>query len=223
MTALYFDLDGTLVNSRDCCVVSTQETFRKFFALELMAEDVIDKMGVPIEVTFREWSGGKIHDGNWDEVAGHFRAAYKSNSPRYSTLYDGVAEFLTGLRAQTENLFVVTSKKSAAAESDLSNMGILSHFRGVIGSDRVDRYKPHPDPIYKARAMMGDFKPSFEMMIGDADTDIFTGKAAGIKTCAVTWGAHDTARLLAARPDFVANDVAALAEIIRSALGGRIP
>jgi phosphoglycolate phosphatase-like HAD superfamily hydrolase len=220
MTALYFDLDGTLVNSQKCCVVSTQETFRKFFALELTAEQVIENMGVPIEVTFREWSDGKIHDGNWDEVAGHFRAAYKINSPNYSTLFDGVADFLGGLRVKTDNLFVVTSKKSAAAEADLSNMNILGHFRGVIGSDRVDHYKPHPDPIYKARAMMGDYTPSFEMMIGDADTDIFTGKGAGIKTCAVTWGAHDKARLLASNPDYVANDVNELAEIIHSAMAG---
>jgi phosphoglycolate phosphatase-like HAD superfamily hydrolase len=221
MTALYFDLDGTLVNSRDCCVISTQDTFRKLFALELSAEQVIDKMGIPIEVTFREWSDGKIHDGNWEEVASHYRTTYKAKSPSYNTLFDGVADFLAGLRTKTENLFIVTSKKSAAAESDLSNLSILSHFRGVIGSDRVDHYKPHPDPIYKARAMMGDFVPSFEMMIGDADTDIFTGRGAGIKTCAVTWGAHDKARLFASKPDYVANDVDELTEIIHSALAVR--
>ncbi|HEU4838268.1 MAG TPA: hypothetical protein VFS88_02535 [Micavibrio sp.] len=34
----------------------------------------------------------------------------------------------------------------------------------------------------------------------------------------MTWGAHDPARLLAARPDFVANDVAELAEIVQSVL-----
>jgi len=151
-------------------------------------------------------------------VANHYRATYKTNSPGYNTLFEGVADFLTGLRAQTQNLFIVTSKKSIAAENDLSHMGILPHFRGIIGSDRVDHYKPHPDPIYKARAMMGDYTPSFEMMIGDADTDIFTGKAAGIKTCAVTWGAHDTARLMASKPDYMANDVNELAEIIHSAL-----
>lgn len=218
MTALYFDLDGTLVNSQECCVVSTQETFRKFFALNLTAQQITDRMGVPIEVTFREWSDGKIHDGNWDEVANHYRATYKTNSPNYNALYDGIADFLNDLRAKTENLFIVTSKKSAAAESDLTNMNILSHFRGVIGSDRVDHYKPHPDPIYKARAMMGAYAPTFEMMVGDADTDIFAGKAAGIKTCAVTWGAHDAARLMASGPDFVANDVKELADIINSAL-----
>ncbi|HEU4838266.1 MAG TPA: HAD hydrolase-like protein [Micavibrio sp.] len=81
MTALYFDLDGTLVDSRACCVVSTQETFRKLFALELMAEDVIDKMGVPIEVTFREWSGGKIHDAIGMRWRGIFAPPIKAIHP----------------------------------------------------------------------------------------------------------------------------------------------
>ncbi len=218
MHAFYFDLDGTLANSKQCCVISTQETFRTFFKVDLSEEQIVEKMGVPIEVTFREWSGGKIHEGNWEEVAGHYRATYKNNSPMHTTLFDGIGDFLKELRAQNENLFVVTSKKSAAAENDLSHLNILSHFRHIIGSDRVEHYKPHADPIYKARAHVPGGAPSVELMIGDADTDIFCGKAAGVKTCAVTWGAHDEARLLASNPDYVARSVPELRGIIQSML-----
>jgi len=40
------------------------------------------------------------------------------------------------------------------------------------------------------------------------------GHAAGVKTCAVTWGAHDKAALAASAPDFVVEDVAALQRLL---------
>jgi phosphoglycolate phosphatase-like HAD superfamily hydrolase len=39
-------------------------------------------------------------------------------------------------------------------------------------------------------------------MIGDGAPDIQAGKAAGVHTCAVTYGLCSAEELLAARPDF---------------------
>jgi phosphoglycolate phosphatase-like HAD superfamily hydrolase len=47
-------------------------------------------------------------------------------------------------------------------------------------------------------------------MIGDAVTDVAAGRAAGLRTCAVTWGVHSIAQLRAAEPDAVADSVEAL-------------
>jgi len=209
MAAIYFDLDGTLIDSRQCCVLSMQDTFRNFFDIDLAAETVIDKMGIPIEVTFRDWAGGKIHDDNWTEVVTYFRASY-------TVLYGGVEDLLKELRTKTANLFIVTSKNSKAAEDNLSKLGILDYFAHVIGSDRVDHYKPHADPVLKARAKITGPIPSLELMIGDSDADIMTGKAAGVKTCGVLWGAHDKARLMASSPDYIAHDMAELRDIVQS-------
>ncbi|MFC2406797.1 MAG: HAD family hydrolase [Cardiobacterium sp.] len=42
------------------------------------------------------------------------------------------------------------------------------------------------------------------------------GRAAGVQTCAVTWGAHDTTTLAAARPDALVHDVSALQHLLLS-------
>jgi len=43
-------------------------------------------------------------------------------------------------------------------------------------------------------------------MIGYSDSDIMTGRAAGVKTCAVTYGIGDLDKLLLTKPDMVIDD-----------------
>lgn len=212
---VYFDLDGTLLNSAQCSVITAQDTFKKFLDVDLPAEAIIERMGIPIEVSFRELSNGQINDDNWEDVATYFRAKYKDNSDLYTALYDGIEGFLDSLSKKTENLFIVTSKKSAAAENNLSKLGVSHFFKAVIGSDKVEKYKPDPDPIYQARKIL-PAPAALEIMIGDADTDIFMGKAAGVKTCAVTWGAHSKDRLEQAKPDYLIESVPALRDMLLS-------
>lgn len=215
MSALYFDLDGTLVNSAQCSVVTAQATFLKFCGMHLEDSKIIEKMGIPIEVSFPALSDNLINDTNWNEVATYFRNEYRKNSDTHTFLYEGISDFLKNIAAQNDNIFVVTSKKTAAAENNLVTLGIRPYFREIIGSDKVEHYKPHPDPVYKARQHLSGTDHA-ELMIGDADTDIIMGQAAGIKTCAVTWGAHDRQRLMAAKPDYIVDTVHDLHELILS-------
>lgn len=209
---LYFDLDGTLIDSGQCSVVTAQDTFRKFLDMDIAAESIIERMGIPLEVFLRDLSGGKINDGNWDEIAAYFRARYKENSTACTVLFGGAQPMLQEL-AVSHHMVIVTSKRSPLARDNLQAFQIDHYFRHIIGSDNVEHYKPHPDPVYKARATL-EGQPLFEMVIGDADTDIMMGKAAGVKTCAVTWGAHSRARLEASAPDYIADSFEELAEII---------
>lgn len=213
MLALYFDLDGTLLNSSQCSIVTTQDTFRKFCNIELDPQKIIEKMGIPIEVTFRELSDGKIDDSNWDEIASYFREKYKINSGSYTSLYEGVPELLDEVHGQNACMFIVTSKKSAAAEHNLISLNARHYFQDIIGPDKVEYYKPHPDSVYKARQLLP--RPALtEIVIGDADTDIAMGKAAGALTCAVTWGAHDKNRLKSANPDHIVDTIKDLRDLI---------
>lgn len=215
MAAVYFDLDGTLIDSSQCSVLSAQETFMKFCNVDISSTAIIEKMGVPIEVSFRELSNGKINDNNWDDVATYFRQIYKENSKSCTTLFDGIDDCLSGINIPSNQLFVVTSKKSVAAEYNLNTLGISHYFKSIIGSDKVEHYKPHPDPIYQARKFLTS-PTTLEIMIGDADTDIIMGKSAGVKTCAVTWGAHGIHRLRQSQPDYIVDTVLELKNLILS-------
>ncbi len=51
------------------------------------------------------------------------------------------------------------------------------------------------------------------MMVGDSIYDLGAGKAAGVRTAAVTWGFTELPVLLAAGPDLVLRDQAELARL----------
>ena len=53
-------------------------------------------------------------------------------------------------------------------------------------------------------------------MIGDTSHDIEAGKAAGLKTYAVSWGTHDEATLQRAQPTVVRNNLIDLLELLKS-------
>lgn len=211
--ALYFDLDGTLIDSGPCAVISAQDAFHKFFGMEVPGSLILEKMGIPIEVIMRELSAGRVDEGNETEVIGYFRERYRENSATHTTLFNGTLPFLTNLSSKSMKKMIVTSKKSTMARYNMENLGILTHFLHVIGSDSVEYYKPHPDPVHKARALLPTC-PAVELVIGDADTDIIMGKGAGALTCAVTWGAHGRARLEAANPDYIVDTFEELESVV---------
>ena len=66
---------------------------------------------------------------------------------------------------------------------------------GDLGLTKADR-------IVQAQMLTG-FDPQDTYMIGDAVSDLRQGKAAGVKTAAVTWGFQSRHRLMAEQPDWI--------------------
>ena len=71
-------------------------------------------------------------------------------------------------------------------------------------------HKPSPNVIYRLLARAGGVG---SWMIGDTVSDVLAGKAAGLKTYAVTWGSHDASTLRSAVPTVVAPDLQMLLEL----------
>ena len=82
----------------------------------------------------------------------------------------------------------------------------------AVAAQDVTRFKPAPDmALLVLRNTHGS--PDEAMVIGDTEYDIAMGRAAGCRTCGVTYGNHSAERLLAAGADHVISSFDALAEI----------
>lgn len=80
----------------------------------------------------------------------------------------------------------------------------------------VANCKPAPDSVHMALGMLGSDKCPRErvLVVGDASFDIRMGKAAGVATCAVAWGAHSLEELSESRPDYLVSNVDELLRVI---------
>ena len=212
---ILFDFDGTLADSAQCSILATQAAFA---AQHLPAPDaaaIVHSMGIPIETAFRSLGAAALSDAAYAALLADFRRYYSDYTADHVRLFPGISALLATLKAQHKTLAIVSSKRNARLRDNSTRLGIDGYIDVCIGSDQVTHYKPHPDSVHVALAALGYHgAPEAVITVGDATGDIRMGQAAGIRTCAVTWGAHDAAALRAVAPDYLADNVAALQHIL---------
>jgi phosphoglycolate phosphatase len=125
-------------------------------------------------------------------------------------LYPGVKETLEALGNFRK--VVITNKRQEASEKILQALGVSQYFDSIAGSDTTPGRKPSPIPIQFVLEKYG-LKPEDAVIIGDSNFDIEAGKAAGIKTIAVTYGYRPVEELQKA--DYIVNSMPEVIPIIK--------
>lgn len=201
-----FDFDGTLADSGSTAILATQQAFQQAGLAEPSAEEIAYYMGIPIEVSFPKMAAAALEENEFQTLLTNFRLHYKQLENEHLTLFPTIDTVLKQLVDEGKQLFVVSSKHSTALVRNLTTLAIADYFLGVSGSDQVENYKPAPDGVL---AILNGFQlvPAETVMIGDAIYDLQMGKAAGVQTCGVTWGAHNSAELEKEQPDYLVESV----------------
>jgi phosphoglycolate phosphatase-like HAD superfamily hydrolase len=96
---------------------------------------------------------------------------------------------------------VVTTKAQEQAELVLHRLHLSPFFRHIQGWQPGLRLKPAPDTVLAALAALA-CPPEQTLMVGDTAADVLAGKAAGLKTCAVTYGYGAVRELQQCAPDY---------------------
>jgi len=94
---------------------------------------------------------------------------------------------------------------SASAEHSVrDSLGeTADHFDLIVGCEKVIKLKPDPEGINFILGIYPEIPKSLVWIIGDSVVDIQAGKAADIKTCAVTWGLDSYQQLVETKPDLL--------------------
>lgn len=198
-----FDLDGTLLDSKECSVKATKAAFTEM-GLKVPSEVVIEHyMGIPIEESFFKMSEQPLDQEIAAELIRIFRAYYQIYEESTLKVFPEIPHVLEILNKRKVPCFVVSSKKTAVVKRNLAAQDLADFFEEIIGSDTVSHYKPHPEGINQLVTQY-QVDPTKTIMVGDAIFDVQMGKAAGVKTIAVTWGSHNAKKLSAEKPDALA-------------------
>ena len=127
------------------------------------------------------------HPIDWDEGLEKMVAHYYAHPAENTTLYPGVAEGLTALKAGGWKLAVVTNKPGIVAREILKTLGIAGTLDDMIGGSDGFPLKPDPAVMFHLMKKYGA-SPENSWVLGDNHTDLNSALNAGMNGAYATWG-----------------------------------
>lgn len=199
-----FDLDGTLVDTPRGIVECFTATFAGMGVEPPTPAAIRTTIGLPLREAFGQFMGRAIDDELVAFGVSRYHVLFRDMVlPKARELvFPGVAAGLARLRKSGILLAVATSKIYSVADALLRAASMRDEFDLVVGCDRAARPKPHPDMGLFIMNELGA-SAADTVMVGDATHDIRMARAAGIRSIAVTYGAHELAELKAVDPTWL--------------------
>lgn len=211
ITAVLYDLDGTLINSQRDIALAFQHALRQVSDGPLPDENAIGRhIGKPL-VEMAQALGYVLTPDQATTFLDAYRPYYATHGTRHTRPYPGVLETLRTLAAYPCG--IVTTKLQSQAETILQQLDMTAFFQHIQGNIPGLRLKPAPDAVLRALDAL-QCVPEQTLMVGDTTADILAGKAAGVQTCAVTYGFGNVEALRACEPTYVIDTFAALVSMI---------
>jgi len=196
---LLFDLDGTLIDSREgvvhCFLYGLTEAGVEAPAIEALTQYV----GPPLAESFAALIPNS--DPRLVEVAiAAYRRRFEQVGIFENKLYPGMKDTLEKLSALGHSRCVVTAKPHKYARQILDRLEIAHLFKAVYGPELAQRQYSKESLIRKA-CNEQDLRPDETAMIGDRAEDILGAKENGLRSVGVTWGYGGQEELTKAQPD----------------------
>ena len=208
--AILFDLDGTLIDSIQLIVEAAEHAFRGRTGRAPSRTEWVAGIGTPLVSQLRAFA---TDEDDLARLVAGYRTYQQMHHDRLTRCFDGVVSALTRLRGRGHTLGVVTSKMDAIARRSLDHVGLSPLMDVVVGADACTRHKPDPEPVRLALTRLG-YAPHEAMYVGDTVHDIAAGRAAGVRTIGVTWGACTREQLCGA--DEVVDSIPEMLEAVEA-------
>lgn len=183
--AVFFDLDGTLLDTLPDIHACVNEMLRAFSYPEITrlqtqsyvgdgARKLIER-ALPKDAT------------NIDECHDFFREHYTKSGNSLTTLFAGEMEVLQTLKARGLKLAIITNKPHAATYSCVEKFFPEGMFDFIGGDSGMFACKPDPS-LTRYAALTLRVAPKECVFVGDGEADVLTAKNAGMRNLSVLWG-----------------------------------
>lgn len=213
LAGVFFDLDGTLVDSaRDMHAALSSLGDEQHLAVPPFAlvREVVSRGA---RAVVRCAVGADADDAAIDAVLPRFLELYVQTRMAQTQPFAGIDALLAGLESRGIAWGVVSNKAAGLVALLLGKFGYDQRAAAVVGGDTLPQRKPDPAPVRYA-CQLAKIDPTHCVYVGDDPRDMQAGRAAGLYTVAAAWGYLDGADPWSWSPDAVASDAAQLAQML---------
>ncbi len=184
---LIFDLDGTLIDSRQDLATGVNLMRRHYGLAPLPVATVIGFVGEGIRNLVSRSLQDAAFKVDLDEAVRLDSDFYRKHIHDRTKLYSGVREGLERLAHAGHALALLSNKPGPASHEILGHFGIETLFAAIIGGDSGVPLKPDPEAVFTILRTVGGERAD-AWMIGDNHTDIAVAHRAGIHSIFLTYG-----------------------------------
>jgi phosphoglycolate phosphatase len=221
MRLVVFDCDGTLVDSQQAIVASTEAALATYGLGAPSRTAILHAVGLPVDVAMR-LHAPDVDDETLAKVIDVFRDSYQKLSQqddRGQVMFDGLHDLICQLGEQDQlAMAIVTMKSRRGLGRVVDAYNIRSYFQSLKSADDGPG-KPAPDLLLDAMREC-DVSAEQTVMVGDTSFDMLMAKAAGAHAVGVAWGYQDIDELEEAGADEIANSPEQLQRILANFLAG---
>lgn len=193
--ALFFDLDGTLIDSEAGILGGIAHTLEALGHPAMSRAQLLPWIGPPLRDSFEALFDGDRSRA--EEAVALYRERYDTTGWREHSVYTGIPDAISALHARGRRLAVVTSKNEGFARRIIESLPFGSAFETVVGAsdDGTRRYKRE---LIQEALLRLSLSPPDATMIGDRRYDMEGAGQHGMRAVGVLWGFGDADELRAA-------------------------
>ena len=193
--AIFFDLDGTVIDSLQDIADAVNHTMRHFGLKQWTAEALKPHLGWGVGTLMKRILP-EATEARREEILAFYRPYYAVHAGDKSRPFPGIGEMLARLRADGLVLAIISNKPDAAVQP-LARDWFAGAVELAVGEVAGVRRKPHPDMLRAAADRLGVALEKC-LYVGDSEVDIDTANNAGIDCLCVSWGFRTRGQLVAA-------------------------
>lgn len=199
-----FDLDGTIIDTIQSMTHSISLTMGNFGYAPVDEAHTRKFVGDGYRKLVER---ALLHSGDkelvhYEEALSVYKKTFRENCLYKVKAYDGMPEFLSYLKEKGIKIGVLTNKGHERAVECVEAVYGKHYFDQIIGEGNGIKVKPDP----AGALLMADrfsLPPAACLYFGDTNTDMKTGRNAGMDTVGVTWGFRDRQELEALNPKYI--------------------
>ena len=182
-----FDLDGTVIDSKECIFLVYRQLFEKHGLTLPDGEGMRRFIGPPIETTI----GSYVPQEKVKDIADDFREIYKTvDLVSTNSLYDGIVDAVRAIKKQGRKVYIATSKSEPFAVKILTGLGAYDLFDGVYGSryDLGEKNRMKKEDILRYLLWENGIKKEECLLIGDTLFDVDGAEKCDLPVAIVRYG-----------------------------------
>ncbi|PKO19035.1 MAG: hypothetical protein CVU39_00355 [Chloroflexi bacterium HGW-Chloroflexi-10] len=185
LSAILFDIDGTMADTLPVCVSSIQKTLKVIDGKDYTEPEITRYFGIAEGGIFARMVLPDRHS----EAMSVYYKTYAELHVQYCQLFPGLKTILNEIHAHGLKMGVVTGRGAKGALLSLELLGVLPYFDVVEhGSDEVMGKK---EPLQRALAAL-EVDPAETLYVGDTEGDMRDSTGLGMWAAGAAWATTAT-------------------------------